>query len=147
MSDTVLLLGHPRQTGLELVRELVALGCRAFASDWKDFILKSWKRDRPDVILANIDSETAPPLDEFCDTVRKSWGKHYPIIAMTAEQKVMHIADVLEKGVNDCLPHRPPTRLLDRKITRCIRRNTAPAATLRSVRRSALCVCSDTLRV
>lgn len=128
MSDTVLLLGHPRQTGIELVKVLVALGCRALASDWKDFIPKGWRRDRPDVILANIDSASAPPLDTFCDTVRKAWGRHYPIIAMTATQKVMHVAGVLEKGADDCLPHLPPQKLLDRKITRCIRRSTAPAA-------------------
>lgn len=128
MTEKILLLGQPRETGLELVKTLVALGYRPLAAGWAEFSPRAYRRDRPAAILANIDHPTAPPFAEFCAQVRKFWGEHHPIIAMTESQKVLHIADTLDAGASDCLPPLPAAPLLDRKLARCIRQSTAPAA-------------------
>lgn len=127
--DAILLLGQTREIGAELVKLLAGAGYRPKAASWGEFNPRGWRRgERPAAILANIDSQDAPDTAEFCRKVKKFWGEHFPVIATTAAQKVMHIAALLDKGIYDCFPPLPSVKLLEWKIARAIKQNTAPSA-------------------
>lgn len=139
MADAILLLGHERRSGLALARMLAKAGWRPLAADWGEFSPRAHRRDKPALILADVDQPHAAPLAEFAAWVRAMWGEKYPIIAVTASRKFGDAAALVDAGADDCLPHYPAQALLERKIDRCLRsRKAAPSEMMEEVPESLL---------
>ncbi len=120
MSDKILLLGHERKYGLELVRLLKTMGHYPVAQAWESFSPRSFGRDRPELIIADVDTPSAPPMREFSPLVRKVWGRDFPILAVSRSGKCAAVEALLESGASDFLKKESPLPLAEKKIARCL---------------------------
>ena len=118
MTDTILLLGHEKETGLKLVQTLMKLGYRPAADTWTEFNPTAYGRKRPRAIIANTDAKETPSLREFAARVRKIWGEGYPIIAMGNTGKFSQVAKLLDDGMSDYITPNSPAELIGRKIAK-----------------------------
>lgn len=127
MSERILLLGHGKNTGLELAGTLSGLGYQPFASTWKAFRPDVRRRDRPALVLADVDQPAAWAMKDLADTLRRLWGEAFPVVAVTASRKFGTTSRLLDDGANAVLPKNAALPLLEKKIARCLRENTPPA--------------------
>lgn len=128
MAEKVLLLGHEKDAGLALARTLVELGYHPIAAGWGDFSPRSYGRDRPRCLLADTGTPGATPVELLCAEVRRRWGDSYPILVVSASEKFRDTSALLDAGASDCLPRRPPSALLGRKLQRYLQTAIASQA-------------------
>lgn len=128
MSEKILLLGYDSDGGLALAKELAGLGYQPAAAPWQDFSCRAYGRNRPALILADVDQPRAVPLEDLCRETRRKWGEDYPVVAMSKASKVHDVALLLDAGAAEVLPPKPPAELLGRKLTRCLARRGGRAA-------------------
>jgi CheY-like chemotaxis protein len=120
MTAAVLLLGHGKKHGMELVKVVSALGLRPVAAAWDGFSPRSFGRDRPELILADVDQPGAAEMESFCCDVRRRWGQAYPVIAVSASTRFRDVSGLLDAGASDCLAKTAPPELVERKILRAL---------------------------
>lgn len=120
------MLGHGKNSGPALAGKLTELGYQPVLETWAGFTPRSFGRNRPLAILADVDKPAARPMEEFTVGIRKLWGESYPIIAVSAARKFQEVSALLDAGADDCLPKAAAGELLERKLARCLDR-LAPA--------------------
>ncbi len=120
MSDNILLLGHERKYGLELVNLLMDMGYRPIAQAWENFTPRSFGRPRPALLIADLDTPSAPTMRELSPLIRKVWGKDFPILAVSRSGKCAEVEALLEAGASDFMKKGSPRPLAEKKIARCL---------------------------
>ncbi len=128
MGDKALLVGVCETAVRELAGLLAGLGLRPLAAPWTGFSPRAVGRERPRLLLADLDSPAALPVDRLVREVRRYWGEKPPILALSASRKFSDVSALLDAGVDDCLPKGAPAGLAERKIARWLAGNAAPAA-------------------
>lgn len=103
MTGDILLLGHVRDTGLELARLIAAFGFAPKAVSWKHFSIKQFGRRPPALVIADADRPDALAMDELCRATRSRWGEGYPVLAVTRSRRFQRLASLLDAGASDCL--------------------------------------------
>ncbi len=99
--------------------DLRGLGYATDASAWSDFLPRRFSRNRPDVIIADMDRKAAQSMDELSRLVGKTWGK-IPVIALIESTKFKDISFMLDNGAADCISKSIPLAALDKRITRAL---------------------------
>lgn len=128
MGGRALLLGFGKDAAAHLAGVFAAFGLDAVAAPWKDFAPRSFGRNRPKVVAADVDSPAAVPMEQFARELRRLWGEFLPILAVSATRRFQDIAALLDAGADDCLPPEATSELTKRKIARCLERGRVAAA-------------------
>lgn len=142
MPEKILLLGHERQRGLELARNLITLGFHPLAEDWDTFAPRRRHRDRPAAIVVDMDNPRGKPLGEIVPRIKRYWGAAFPVVAMAESKKFQVSSAFIEDGADDFIHKGAPAGLIEKKLRSCIAKATRPSL-------SELCdeLPSDLLRV
>lgn len=130
MKEKALLLGHGREYGLALARILVESGLAPVAARWQGFSPRAYGRDRPVLILADVDGPGAPDWESFCQDVRRRWGRTFPILAVSASNRFGRVAALLDAGADDCIAKSAPPALAAKKISRVLFRRSSASGDL-----------------
>lgn len=129
MVDKILVLGMDADA-LRLVSELLEnMGREAMAMSWRDFSPRSFGRQRPALVVADVNGANAETIEKLFEPVHKSWGETFPVIALSGVRKFHEIAAILDAGADFCLPLPPDAGLFEQKIARCL--NKAAVSELR----------------
>lgn len=129
MAESVLLLGHGKETCRALAGVVASMGYRPVVDTWRGFSPRAFgRRERPSLILADVDKPAARPMADFSREIRRLWGEAYPIIAVSAASKFQDVSALLDAGASDCLPKAAASGLMERKIGRCLREAAPPKA-------------------
>lgn len=120
MREKVLLLGTNRERGLALAKNLLTLGFEPQVAAWAGFSPRALGRNRPGLVLADMDQADATPMENLCRLIRKCWGENFPVIAVTAASRFRDLSAHLDAGADDCVSALAPAALLERKLSRCL---------------------------
>ena len=127
MGRAILFLGHEKVASLTLAAVAVGLDLEPLIHDWAGFDPGRYgKKQRPVLVLADMDRAPGLDAERFCLTLRRYFGENLPILAATASRKFQDTAKLLDAGISDCLPRLPEEGLLVRKLCRWLADDAAP---------------------
>jgi|GEM_PF-2160806 len=121
MDKKILLIGHEKVAGLALAAMAIQNDLTPAASAWGRFNIKDLgRRNRPNLVVAAMDTFPGESPESFCQALRARCGERLPIFATLESKKFVAVSRLLDAGFTDCLPPVPDDELFNRKVTRAL---------------------------